>query len=149
MIRRCVTSIVSWFLLAAPTIDTTSSPEVRTASDEASSDRWSPSARHSAQYRQGDLLFVYRPVLPGRLLPGRLTARADGVIERGELTGHAHRLVGGVVYDTWDHHVCLVVGPDARVVHEKHDALELPEGGYVVVRQREYHGEEETRDVRD
>jgi hypothetical protein len=145
MIRRCVTSIVSW-LTSAPGVDTTSSPEVWTATDQASSDRWSLSARHAAQYRQGDLLFVRRPALPGDLI-----SRSDDVIQRGELTGHAHRLNGGVLYE--DARVSgliyVAAGANARVVHEEHDALELPEGAYIVVRQREYHGEEEARDVRD
>ena len=68
-------------------------------------DALSLSAQHSKQYRQGDLLFVSRPSAP----PSG-TVRPDGVIERGELTGHAHRLEGGAVYDL-DSRMYLEVSP--------------------------------------
>jgi len=110
-------------------------------------DQFSLSAQYSRQYRQGDLLFVSRPRIPTGMATGGVT-RPDAVIERGELTGHAHRLEGGAVYDR-DSRTYLEVNPGGRVVHDEHDALELPEGWYVVVRQREYRGGEEWTNVRD
>ena len=110
-------------------------------------DPFSLSAQHSRQYRQGDVLFVSRPEIPAGLVAYGVT-RPDGVIERGELTGHAHRLEGGAVYDR-DGRTYLEVNPAGRVVHEEHDTLELPQGWYVVVRQREYRCEEEWTNVRD
>ncbi len=86
-------------------------------------------------FRQGDLLFV--PVLE---LPSETILVADGVIARGEATGHTHRLradmgnllmlVAGVAYIKALH--------EAYVDHEEHDTVVLPEGIWEVRRQREY-----------
>jgi len=95
------------------------------------------------QYRQGDLLFVSR----GRK-PVGASRRQDEVIQCSESSSNAHYLVDGVVYDRIDN-TYLKTGPAARVVHEEHRPLELPAGFYLVVRQREYRGEEEWDDVDD
>jgi hypothetical protein len=115
----------------------------RTTTDNAPMDVVSAAPCLHLQYRQGDLLFV------GQLwLPKPAVARGDGVIQLGEVTGHAHRVVGGSVYDVKGG-VYLAVGRGARVIHEEHAPIELPEGFYRVVRQREYRGEDEWADVRD
>ena len=95
------------------------------------------------QYRQGDLLFVSQYQIPAAAV-----RRPDNVIERGELTGHAHRLLDGAVYDHAGR-TYVEAGPTARVLHEEHETLELLEGFYRVIRQREYRGEEESTNVRD
>ena len=136
-----------WRRLASLISTLVSTPSSAQTSPSALLDVWSVSARHSLQYRQGDLLFVSRPGIPAGMVTSEVT-RPDAVIERGELTGHAHRLEGGAVYDR-DGRMYLEVNPGGRVVHEEHDTLELPEGWYVVVRQREYRGEEEWTHVRD
>jgi hypothetical protein len=135
MIRRFVTAIVSWLASAghlgrAPNLSFDGRPL----------DIWSLSAKFSAQYRQGNLLFVHRPSLPRQCV-----ARPDSVIERSAASGHAHLLVGGVVCDGPGRSAGVYVeaGIDARIMHEEHDALALPEGAYVVIRQREYRGEED------
>ncbi|MEU8592054.1 hypothetical protein AB0C59_34560 [Streptomyces sp. NPDC048664] len=97
-------------------------------------------------YRQGDVLIV--PVAQTAAAPeaDRLPrqprdARGRLVLALGEVTGHAHAVVGpGTLF--------RAVGPfsaaylhlpdGGRVVHEEHAAIPLPKGWYRVVRQREY-----------
>jgi hypothetical protein len=85
-------------------------------------------------YRQGDLLFVKKG------FPQEAQKSKSNIIERGEVTGHAHRLrrgngatlafLAGVAY--------LKVLTEALVDHEEHDTITLPEGDWEVRRQREY-----------
>lgn len=87
-------------------------------------------------YRQGDLLFVPIAAIPAVATPVR-----DGVIARGEVTGHAHRLqisrgrtlliAAGVMY-------IRAMNRVATVDHEEHGPIALPPGNYEVRRQREY-----------
>ena len=95
------------------------------------------------QYRQGDLLFTGRSNIPVGA-----TRSSDGLIQRNESSGNAHDLVDGVVYERGGN-TYLKTGTAARVVHEEHRPLELPVGFYLVIRQREYWGEEEWDDVND
>jgi hypothetical protein len=97
-------------------------------------------------YRQGDVLIMPVPedAVPGaghgltrqpRDIRGRL------VLALGEVTGHAHAVVGpgellrepGQFAAAWLH-----LPEGGRVVHEEHAAIPLPKGWYRVVRQREY-----------
>lgn len=85
--------------------------------------------------RQGDLLFVRVASIPTDA-----TRVPDGVIARGEASGHAHRLragrgrmlmlAAGVAY--------IRARYRAQVDHEEHGTVTLPAGDYRVVRQREY-----------
>ncbi|MED7955192.1 hypothetical protein [Streptomyces sp. BE303] len=97
-------------------------------------------------YRQGDVLIVLVeesavPTRVGSLAPQPRDARGRLVLALGEVTGHAHAVVGpgelrreaGPFGAAWLH---LVEG--GRVVHEEHAAIPLPKGWYRVVRQREY-----------
>ncbi|WP_371523004.1 hypothetical protein [Kitasatospora sp. NBC_01300] len=97
-------------------------------------------------YRQGDVLIV--PV-EECAVPPRVAALAvqprDGrgrmVLALGEVTGHAHAVVGpgelrreaGPFGAGWLH-----LPEGGRVVHEEHAAIPLPKSWYRVVRQREY-----------
>lgn len=96
-------------------------------------------------YRQGDLLIVSETCdLEGwRVI-------ANGIVEEGEATGHAHRLVGGEVYQysTWGTKV-LVSDGSAELIHDEHDTITLPEGQYRVIRQRQYEGEDQWSNVYD
>ncbi|WP_435240950.1 hypothetical protein [Streptomyces cucumeris] len=97
-------------------------------------------------YRQGDVLIV--PVTPEELPPGTGTLPAaprDGrgrlVLALGEVTGHAHAVVGPgtLVREPGAFGVAYLHLPEGgRVVHEEHAAIPLPKGWYRVVRQREY-----------
>lgn len=96
-------------------------------------------------YRQGDVLLI-----PVKALPrGENKVREDNIVERGEVTGHAHRIENGTVLD----HVpsdrsfaadvpqaFVQAFAGARLVHEEHATIDLPGGTYRVVRQREFDG---------
>jgi hypothetical protein len=111
--------------------------------------------------RQGDVLLV--PVDP-ELVNGeapanrRVRDRVDGrvVLAEGEVTGHAHAILDeharleqqnfGEYRRTWvnsghwtgSRTVLIIEGSPATLVHEEHDPLTVPPGGYLVRRQREY-----------
>jgi len=86
-------------------------------------------------YRQGDLLFIGVEDIDGSAV-----VQDDGVIARGEVTGHMHRISDGTKA------VLMVAAglayvramQDAEIVHDEHDTIVLPPGEYKVVRQREY-----------
>ncbi|MER8103538.1 hypothetical protein [Kitasatospora sp. NPDC094016] len=97
-------------------------------------------------YRQGDVLIV--PVEEGAVPPRVATlavrprdGRGRMVLALGEVTGHAHAVVGpgelrreaGPFGAGWLH-----LPEGGRVVHEEHAAIPLPKSWYRVVRQREY-----------
>ncbi|MFE4972388.1 hypothetical protein ACFRAR_09720 [Kitasatospora sp. NPDC056651] len=97
-------------------------------------------------YRQGDVLIV--PVEESAVPPRAAElavrprdARGRMVLALGEVTGHAHAVVGpgelrreaGPFGAGW-----LRLPEGGRVVHEEHAAIPLPKGWYRVVRQREY-----------
>jgi hypothetical protein len=85
-------------------------------------------------YRQGDLLFVQLPTPPDAVL----VQRESDIILMGEATGHAHRLTSGIVLDAPDGTIYLHLPLPAEVVHDEHNPIDLPEGWWCVVRQREY-----------
>ncbi|MFD5561332.1 MULTISPECIES: hypothetical protein [Kitasatospora] len=97
-------------------------------------------------YRQGDVLIV--PVEQGAVpaavahLPRQpRDGRGRLVLALGEVTGHAHAVVGpgellresGPFGRAWLH-----LPEGGKVVHEEHAAIALPTGWFRVVRQREY-----------
>lgn len=95
-------------------------------------------------YRQGDLLIVKIDRAP-RSQRRRLVT--NGVIQEGEATGHAHRLVNGEAW--WDGADQFIAsGGTATLTHDEHETITLPEGEYRVLRQREFTPEGERR-VRD
>lgn len=92
-------------------------------------------------YRQGDLL-IQRVNNAGRSQYAQPIA--DGIIERGEATGHAHRLELGEAWNDRGNTFITSTGA-AQLVHEEHDTIVLPEGSYRVLRQREFTPEGERR----
>lgn len=97
-------------------------------------------------YRQGDVLIV--PVAE-EALPGHVEGlsaetrdpRGRMVLALGEVTGHAHAVVGPgkLVREGGPFGPSLLHLPGGgRVVHEEHAPISLPKGWYRVVRQREY-----------
>ncbi|MBV2354137.1 hypothetical protein KUM39_07125 [Streptomyces sp. J2-1] len=97
-------------------------------------------------YRQGDVLLV--PVDEGAVPPhvaGAPREPRDGrgrlVLALGEVTGHAHAVVGpgDLVREQGPLGPMLLHLPKGgRVVHEEHGPIALPLGWYRVIRQREY-----------
>lgn len=97
-------------------------------------------------YRQGDVLIV--PVADGSV-PARVAdapreprdARGRLVLALGEVTGHAHAVVGPgeMVREPGQFGALMLRLPEGgRVVHEEHAAITLPKGWFRVIRQREY-----------
>jgi hypothetical protein len=96
------------------------------------------------QYAQGDVLIV-----PVAKIPDGLEAQpaTDSLlIAEGEATGHAH-VVKSPRISAWGarENLFFNLGQAGAVVHEEHDAIELPAGNYRVIHQREYDGEEGRR----
>lgn len=85
-------------------------------------------------YRQGDVLII--EATPGR---GERAPASSNVLVYGEATGHAHRVQSesAKVYDAAGGKE--VDAPKGfALVHEEHATIEIPEGYYRVIRQREY-----------
>lgn len=97
-------------------------------------------------WRQGDLLIVPDGISDmdsHRLVP-------SGIVELGEATGHAHKLIGGEVFQyAYGNEKYVRTDGTAELVHEEHDTIVLPEGTYRVLRQREFQGEGQWSDVWD
>jgi len=92
-------------------------------------------------YRQGDVLLQAVNEIPAGLQPVPKDAGRT-ILAYGEVTGHAHQVIGDVEFLAADlqemEERFLRVAQEATVVHEEHDTITLPPGGYRVVRQREY-----------
>ncbi|MFE7646101.1 hypothetical protein [Streptomyces phaeoluteigriseus] len=97
-------------------------------------------------YRQGDVLIV--AVAEGAV-PAHVAAapreprdrRGRLVLALGEVTGHAHAVVGPgeLVRGPGPFGPMLLHLPQGgRVVHEEHAVISLPKGWFRVIRQREY-----------
>jgi hypothetical protein len=91
--------------------------------------------------RQGDVLIKSVAEIPEGLTPVPLDA-GRVILAYGEVTGHAHAVVGDVEFFAADleemEQRFLKVEQEAQVVHEEHGTVTLPPGEYEVVRQREY-----------
>jgi hypothetical protein len=93
-------------------------------------------------YRQGDLLFVQ---LNGRK-PEVKEVIEDGVIARGESTGHVHRIApedlaqgkAKVYFMEQPRRIVIEAYEQVRVLHEEHKPIVLEKGLYEVRQQREY-----------
>lgn len=99
------------------------------------------------KYRHGDVILL-DPIE----IPADATIRTSGVVAEGEVTGHAHRIVNGTVFE---HGGALMVSAkdDASLVHEEHDTLPLRPTdhrmAYPIIIQREYDDQKEWRQVAD
>jgi hypothetical protein len=105
-----------------------------------------PSTRVKPQtWRQGDVFIIATGTLPDGLRP------RPPVLAEGEVTGHAHRLQAGaraqVLADSAGGLFLDVEGADATIMHEEHGPVTVPQGGYIVRIQREYHPKEIRRVV--
>ena len=96
--------------------------------------------------RQGDILLELVEKPDSLVLRGQVE---DGVIAQGEVTGHAHKLVGGELRHGDGGMLALVPASGAVVTHDEHADLELEEGVWLVRTQSEYVGAGEMADVYD
>lgn len=89
-----------------------------------------------ALYRHGDVM-----VGSVDALPEHAHKRPHLVLAYGEITGHSHRIEDSKTAETFEVGGQLylkVIAPVARLIHEEHATIELPEGIYRVWQQREY-----------
>jgi len=93
--------------------------------------------------QQGDQLFFKTETLPS--IP--MEHVKDGVLVLSPVTGHAHRVVGGLVQKSGSQF--FITGP-AQVFHEEHKTLDIPEGHWRMDTVQEFdHLTEEARNVID
>ena len=101
----------------------------------------------AAQIRQGDVLLIPRAAPEGAQLRGGDSL----VLARGEVTGHAHRLLGPVA--AWrgeDGRRYVLVGEGVTITHEEHDPIPAPvPPGWYEVRQQQTWWADGWRRVRD
>lgn len=73
----------------------------------------------------------------------------DGIVARGEVTGHAHRIEGGVVYEE-DALIHVSVEEGTHLTHEEHNPISFQPGDWTTGVKQEYdHFAEEARQVAD
>jgi len=99
--------------------------------------------RNKPFWRQGDIYFVK---LDEEIDSANTTPVKNGIIAKGETTGHAHRvspssLTQGALLSLVRRSMFLR-SPEAgtTIVHDEHGPIELPAGSYAVVPQREFDG---------
>lgn len=74
------------------------------------------------------------------------------ILAYGEVTGHAHALpinTTKLFRGNDNNRLYLVVDNSSFLTHEEHDPIELPDGIYEIIQQREYDDENEWRAVAD
>jgi hypothetical protein len=98
-------------------------------------------------YRQGDVSILTTAKLP----KGAKRVRGEPVLARGEVTGHAHRIIEGKVrlYQLGVVLYLRVLSEFAKLYHEEHEDVILARGDYAVRRQREFDPMEGARHVCD
>ena len=99
-------------------------------------------------YRQGDVLLQKVTQLPDNALE----TECEGfvILQFGEVTGHKHAISTNFAkLFTAKGQRDLEVQTGAQLVHEEHGTINLPQGYYRVIQQREYVPEAPPRDVVD
>ena len=86
--------------------------------------------------RQGDVILKAIHRIEGRKL-NHLT------LAEGEVTGHSHRIADGQaeLYEQDGTLYLRVLSDTATLIHEEHNAVEIPQGNWMVRIQREYEPE--------
>src|ERR1700740_2855087 len=99
--------------------------------------------RSNPFWRQGDIYFVK---MGGDAEPAESKPVKNGIIAKGETTGHAHRLApssmesGALLYVVARSMFLRAPQTGAKIVHDEHQAIDLPKGLYAVVPQQEFDG---------
>lgn len=83
--------------------------------------------------RQGDVLLK-----PIDSIPSGATETEERILARGETTGHSHKLTGKAKVYNNNGQLLVLAEQGVKLVHEEHKQIEIPQGTYEVVRQREY-----------
>jgi hypothetical protein len=88
-------------------------------------------------YRQGDVSIMAVNQIPKQARK----VRGELVLARGEVTGHAHKIVEGQAFLFRVATGLLylrVLSEFAKLYHEEHEDIILPKGEYEIRRQREF-----------
>jgi len=100
-------------------------------------------SRNQPFWRQGDIYFVK---LDSEVDVASAKPVKNGVIAKGEMTRHAHRVMqssiasGALLYLVGGSMFLRSPDAGATVVHDEHGPIELPTGTYAVVPQQEFDG---------
>jgi hypothetical protein len=101
------------------------------------------------QFRHGDVFLIPTTKKPTAQAQ-RVTDKGRVILAYGEVTGHAHEVVGAGTLDNADAvppmelfqepdgRRLLVISRPSALQHEEHGRIDLPVGGYEVIQQREY-----------
>lgn len=95
--------------------------------------------------RHGDVQFVRVDAIP----EGAVSLGARREVAYGEVTGHAHRIDLGELFQTKDGNLYLKVDKLTRVSHEEHKTSVLEPGFYFCGQKRQYDAENGWSTVRD
>lgn len=101
--------------------------------------------------RQGDILLVPRKLTVENKKGLKEIGKNEKILAYGEKTGHSHTLRGDVTfYDNGNGSTLCQIGRDgAALIHQEHDQINIEEGDYIVINQREYDLLEGIRNVSD
>ena len=97
--------------------------------------------------RQGDILLQLTE-MGGIEISDSVRVVEDGVIALGEVTGHAHKVVGGTLTSQYGA-LRVIAAEGTKVVHDEHADLELEPGIWLVRNQEEYAGDGEMTGMYD
>ena len=96
-------------------------------------------------YRQGDILIIKGEASENTLHECRL--EENNIVTEGSITGHHHVIKNGKVYRKrrdWNGCIGYILAfKDCQLVHDEHATIELPEGEYKIIKQREVTGDVE------
>ena len=102
-----------------------------------SNDPVPPSAPVPLSFRQGDVLLVGVHEIPEEAEPEPRSGRI--VLAEGEATGHAHAIHERDARTfTYEGERFLLTRSKAQLIHEEHGPIEVPQGSWRIVIQREY-----------
>ena len=91
-------------------------------------------------YRHGDVLFEQVEVIPETHNPRTTDDEKNGIVQRGESTGHAHvieDMTGVEIFSNWRDRF-LKAEQAFTIRHEEHKSLTLPAGNYRIRIAREF-----------
>jgi hypothetical protein len=100
-----------------------------------------PTQKTGSLYRHGDVLISRISVLPNGAHLVSLKQGDGATLAYGEVTGHSHRIQQSNAAQLWaqgNEMFLEVTASSATLIHEEHQAIELPKGVYRVWKQREY-----------
>ncbi len=91
-------------------------------------------------YRHGDILFEQVEAIPEMHNPRTTDDEKNGIVQRGESTGHAHvieDMTGVEIFSDWRDRF-LKAEQAFTIRHEEHKPLKLPAGNYRIRIAREF-----------